>query len=165
MIFDTDKFCFRIAEQADIPMVLMLYRRQVGRFGSTWNEHYPDCETARHDLDNGLLYVLLYDEMIIGAISVGITGEVAGMPVLLSKSHPCEIARICVSPQYSGYGLGKMLIQYAERLCATKAFDYIRLLVAKCNLPAIGMYTSCGFRCVGEAFEYGIDFYQYVKEL
>lgn len=70
----------------------------------------------------------------------------------------CEIARIAVTEQARGRGVGQRLLEHMESVCGEKQLTKLLLDVRKSNRPAISFYTKNGFTVDGERkFYYGGD--------
>lgn len=75
----------------------------------------------------------------------------AGCWVLANEGH---ITNVAVEPSYQGIGLGRRLMEeliaYVKRL----GVDSMTLEVRPSNVRAIGLYTSLGFKSVGQRPKY-----------
>jgi ribosomal protein S18 acetylase RimI-like enzyme len=80
------------------------------------------------------------------------------MPVFVRQARlnpePCEdelfVADVAVSLSARGRGIGKMLMEEAERVARERKLPKLSLGVSKRNLPAIGLYKSLGYRVTME---------------
>ena len=77
------------------------------------------------------------------------------LPVLLRLQRLTRLTRedelciddIAVSPQVRGKGIGRLLMQQAERLARRKSYTLISLYVLRDNFQAIGFYHRLGYVC------------------
>lgn len=75
------------------------------------------------------------------------TQELAGL-LLCSRVREDvgHVTQICVSPEYRGRGLGKLLIRDCARSLTRRGFRLLTLTVTASNQNAVGLYESLGFR-------------------
>lgn len=151
---------FRPASEADLPSVeegylAFLRAEAMGEQRWTvWKEGiYPTRDTAAAALAEGTLYVLEEN------------GDLAAS-VILNRHQPAEYASVqwrhpagedealvihtlCVSPAYSGRGVGSEAVRRAIKLAQAQGCRAIRLDTGGQNQPAIGLYRKMGFTLVG----------------
>ena len=82
----------------------------------------------------------------------------AGFPAL---RHPCELARLCVSPAAQGQGVGSRFLHFLLEEAARRGFDGVRLTVSVGQKIAQRLYQREGFAEWGKRFCYGGWFYLY----
>jgi ribosomal protein S18 acetylase RimI-like enzyme len=155
-------FTFSLAGKEDIPAIAAIYRSLVGTPGCTWDEEYPNRETAEQDLARQALYVLKKGAAIIAVASVGAFDELQDLP--WKPQNPCELARIGVSPPLQNKGIGTAILRHVMEAAKAKGFDGIRMLVSKTNEAALALYEKNGFERCGEVNRFDIDFYCYQIE-
>ncbi len=86
----------------------------------------------------------------------GIIAEADGKPVgwlrtnINSKKNKFYINQIYVLKEYQGKGIGKKLIQIAEKEASRNNYDKIWLGVMTENIPSVEWYKSIGFTFVKE---------------
>ncbi len=153
------------AEEKDVSEAVSLYSDAVGREGCTWNEYYPTREDARCDFEHDCLYVFVSDGKIVGAVSVVPENELDSLECWKINEDVREIARVTVSKELSGQGLGAKMV--GELLCVLKngGFRAVHILAAKQNAAALKTYKKLGFEFVGECFMYGNDYFAAEKIL
>ncbi len=78
-------------------------------------------------------------------------GETVGYAILENVLDEGCLTSIAVRDDKRGKGIGKKLLSYA--LSESKAAS-VYLEVSENNVPAISLYTSCGFRKTGERKKY-----------
>ncbi len=149
----------RKAVTADSKTVLQLYRSAVGTEGCVWDENYPVENDISGDLAAGTLYVYTDSENIVGAVSVIPENELDELPewTVCDGSH-CEIARVVISNEYRGRGLGFDMLSRLLDLLREQGIKSVHILVAKANRPALAMYERFGFDILGEHFMFGHDY-------
>jgi len=154
-----NNLAFEKATRGDINTVVGIYRSLYGMPGSTWDEGYPNEETAEQDISRGWLYVLKEQGAIVAVASIGDFRELGEME--WKPKNPCELARIGVSPKFHRQGIGSLMLKHCIEIAKAQGFDGMRFLVAKINARALAMYEKNGFERCGEAVMYDIDFFQY----
>ena len=86
----------------------------------------------------------------------GPSGEVVGIAVVQTAptpAYPCFLPRrytclmdLVVTEACRGQGVGRALLEEAERWARDRGSEFVELGVLGENLPAIGLYESLGFR-------------------
>ena len=146
--------------------LLALYKSQVGREGCPWTDEYPSNETIDFDLSRDALYVLKTDGKIVGAISIEEDEEVNKIPYWNRELEPeAEFARIAVSPDMQGQGIGKILVKFLIGELKQKGFKGIHIIVNRYNPKALRLYDSFDFKNVGECSMYNQDFFCYELDI
>ena len=155
-----------LAKEEDRAGLLALYKSQVGREGCPWTDEYPSNETIDFDLSRDALYVLKTDGKIVGAISIEEDEEVNKIPYWNSELEPeAEFARIAVSPDMQGQGIGKILVKFLIDELKKKGFKGIHIIVNRYNPKALRLYDSFEFKNVGECSMYNQDFFCYELDI
>jgi ribosomal protein S18 acetylase RimI-like enzyme len=152
-------FTFSLASREDIPAIAAIYRSLVGTPGCTWNEEYPNRETAEQDLAHQTLYILKKDGKVVAVASIGVFDELEDLP--WKPQNPCELARIGVLPHLQNQGVGTVILRHVMEAAKAKGFDGICMLVGKTNDAALALYEKNGFERCGEVYRFDIDFYCY----
>ncbi|MEO1038436.1 MAG: GNAT family N-acetyltransferase [Pseudomonadota bacterium] len=99
-------------------------------------------------------------EMAPGAAPVGYLHLAAPDLPIESGPHDLEIKRIYVLSKFHGEGLGRRLLDAADRHAAEYGASRLLLGVYKKNAPALRFYDRAGFSIVGErAFDVGGQVY------
>lgn len=121
-----------------------------------WNQHYlPIIGRAQVDymlerfqsrraiaaqIEEGYCYFLVREgEGYAGYMAVVLRGDGPGM--MLSKLYVLEESR--------GRGLGRAMVEFAERLCRQQGAKRLWLTVNKNNSASIDAYRRMGFRIAG----------------
>lgn len=99
-------------------------------------------------------FFLIYQEQVAGYLKVNVgpaqTEKVA--------QNALEVERIYLRTQFQHHGLGKILLNYAEKLARQEHKDYLWLGVYEHNTNAQHFYAHAGFRQVGQhTFQVGTD--------
>lgn len=154
-----NNYKFLLANNEDIPEILTIYKSLVGTAGCTWDDEYPNEESAKSDIKSKSLYLLKKADKIIAVASAGAFDELNHLN--WTPQNPCELARIGVVPSFQNQGIGTIILQNVMQTMKTKGFDGIRMLVSKTNFAALALYNKNGFENCGETYMFDIEFYCY----
>ncbi|MBO4864213.1 MAG: GNAT family N-acetyltransferase [Eubacterium sp.] len=155
-----------MATEEDRNDILALYQLQKGRKFCPWTEEYPSNETIDFDLSRDALFVLKIEGKIKAVISLEEDEDVDNLPYWSDDLRPeGELARLAVSPEEQGKGLGRVMLQHGMDELKRRGYKGIHFLVNKYNVTAIRCYAAFGFNVVGECHMYEQDFLCYEKEL
>lgn len=91
-------------------------------------------------------------------------GEVLAILILKSTNNKSlKMRQVAVSPAYQGQGLGKKLVQEAEKFTHQKGFSCLTLHARE---TACSFYQKLGYTCEGERFEeVGLPHFRFTKFL
>ena len=103
---------------------------------------------TRQDLNTHNLYVLAEGDKVIGALSVVPENELDGFSCW-SGNNGKDIARVVIDLACQGQGLSLKMVQSIESILREAGYPYIRLSVAKINIPACKTYIKAGVLCCG----------------
>lgn len=147
---------FRKADTDDLQSILELFSRAVehlrARGIDQWDEHYPTSEIIENDINSGNMCVLCEDETIVSAIVINEHQEEEyEQGQWKDDSKPAVIHRLCVDPKAQSKGIGRRMMDYAERLINEKDYTSIRLDVFSQNPRAYQLYKNLGYLHTGEA--------------
>lgn len=156
----------RKAKPNELNQIESLYKSVIESEFCMWNEYYPTMEDILFDQNHGNLYVLEENSEIYGVISVVEYSELGSFDVWSEPNSPwIEISRLVISKNHQNKGLASFFVQQISEYLKDNGMQYLRLSVAKNNIPAIKTYNKLGFNIVGEYVEYDIDFYLCEKKL
>ncbi|WP_315120792.1 GNAT family N-acetyltransferase [uncultured Clostridium sp.] len=114
---------------------------------------YPTRETAVSGIQNNNLFVLKMNNEIAGSIILSHEPEPAYSQVIWGIEAEYKdiivIYTLVVNPKYMKNGVGKKLMDFAERYSMEQGMKTIRLDVFIHNTPAISLYEKCGYKYVG----------------
>ncbi len=158
----------RNAGKEDLDGIMGLVARLVDMTDGYWDEEYPAREHFEESLAHDGLYVAEKDGRIIATCGIEPAEGVFAELDCWSKNHkkPCTGSRLGVDPDYQGRHIPDKIISFAlEDSLRRHSYDSMHFLVARCNTRAINVYDREGFRRVGEAKFFDVDFYCYECEL
>lgn len=162
----------RKASAADLESIVAIAKeakRSMNAKGNfQWNESYPNAEHFIIDIEEGTLYVALFEERVAGVVCINLDApkEYQSAKWRSDEQH-LTIHRLAVGHQYLGKGIGKLLINHAISVCEEKGLKYIKTDTNAINENAQRLLESCGYHFVGDISLCGKDgrFYCYDKIL
>lgn len=112
-------------------------------------------------LRNGLLPGPMSDDYgaLIGAGRVHVVerdGALLGLVVLLPQEGALLLDNVAVDPALHGTGIGRILLQFAERAAREAGYGAIRLYTQEIMTENIALYTRIGYRETHRAQEKGL---------
>ena len=91
--------------------------------------------------------------------------RVIGVLVLILDHQRCLLDNVAVDPQYAGNGLGKKLVEFAERFAKERKYQEIELYTHELMDENIEMYQKWGYRVVRKVSECGFNRIYMAKKL
>jgi len=122
------------------------------KYGSP--EYHQAC-CLRNEVLRVPLGMSLYDEDLsseadqihIGVFEGGIClGTLSLLPL---GESVCRIRQVAVAPQYQRKGIGRQMMEYAEKYCMQKGYGKLML---HARADAIPFYLKLDYRIIGEPF-------------
>lgn len=147
-----------LAKKEELIDVKTLYSSVINTPYCIWNEEYPSDFEIDLDYKSDKLFVLKYNEQIIGAASIVPENEMNDIDCWSEVNNSCEIARIVIHKDYQGKGLAKILVSLLIEEIKILKFKSIHLAVHVDHIPAYKTYTGLGFKMVGSTFMYGHNY-------
>lgn len=146
---------FRKADVGDIQSIGEMFERAVEHLRShdldQWDEQYPNIETLENDIYCGDMYVLYEGKKIVAAIAINEHQEKEyEQGKWKDDGKTAVIHRLCVDPKAQGKGIGRRMMDFAERLIDEKGYTSIRLDVFSQNPRAYQLYKKLGYKYTGE---------------
>jgi len=93
------------------------------------------------------------------------TGRLAGLLVLVPRSDHLLLDNIAVAPERQGEGLGRILLDLAERRAGEQGFDTIRLYTHHLMVENQRIYERDGYVETHRETEHGLGRVFYAKHL
>jgi [ribosomal protein S18]-alanine N-acetyltransferase len=78
-------------------------------------------------------------------------GRLCGVCALVRKGEAIHLARVAIVPNLRGTGLGKILMRHAIAMAKSSGARTMTLYAYERNIPALRLYTGCGFEEVSRA--------------
>lgn len=133
-----------------------------------WPDGYPDEESVRGDLRDGLGYVLKVDGVIAAYMYIGFDGDPSYPAIKGAWKHDGPYAvvhRIAIAPEFRGQGLGSVTFRLVEAFCKSKGFHLLRIDTDGANKRMQHVLEKNGFYYCGTVIQGGGDRFAYEKEL
>jgi len=83
-----------------------------------------------------------------------VDGEFAGYGVMSTGAGEAHILNLCIGQTFQGRGLGRALLLHLLDEAQAKGVDTVFLEVRPSNAPALALYDSVGFNCIGTRKDY-----------
>lgn len=134
----------RLAENKDLPELKTMFSQIVENMNQNnikiWNEYYP-FEEFESDIKNKNLYVLLEQNEIVAAFGLfETTSGSNNFDWQNPSAKALYLARVGVNTKHLRKGLGGLCLTHAKQISKQKGCDYLRLMVADINTPAVALY-------------------------
>lgn len=135
---------------------------------------YPARVNAEHGIEEDNLYVVRYEDKIVGTIILNHETEqgydTVQWKVKAEDEEVYIIHTLVVHPDYLKQHIGRLLLQFAEEEGRRNHMKALRLDVYEGNTPAIRLYEKSGFKHIGTVdlgySSYGLDWFKlYEKSL
>ena len=147
----------RRASEEDLPAIERLARTCIDDMRhqgiDQWDDVYPTSEHFAADVAEASLWVAcLSIDLIVGAVTLNqrqdteygaVSWSVPGTRVAVAH-------RLMVSPDAQNRGLGRRLMEFAERLAIAQGCDVMRLDAFSRNPGALQLYRSLFYREAGQ---------------
>ena len=133
-----------------------------------WPDGYPDEESIRCDLRDGLGYVVKVDCVIAAYMYIGFDGDPAYPKIKGSWNHNGPYAvvhRIAIAPEFRDRGLGSITFRLIEEFCKSKGFDILRIDTDEENKRMQHVLAKNGFVYCGTVVQGGGDRLAFEKKL
>ncbi len=119
-----------------------------------WNEDYPNAEAFQNDINRNELYVLIYQNIIVGSIAISTFVDHVYHPInwLTPSDKNIYIHRLAVHPQYQGRGFAQQLMAYAEKFALDNSYSSIRLDTFSQNHRNQAFYECRGYKRLGSIY-------------
>ena len=113
-----------------------------------WNEHYPDRDSFVNDAKNKELYVCSKNGKVIACISLCKHMDEVYLPVKwkTKNGNNLYIHRLAVHPDFQKKGVGKILMDFAEKYAREKKYISVRLDTFSVNKRNLKFYESRGYK-------------------
>ena len=114
-------------------------------------EKYPNAKVIDHDIKKNTFYIIEKEKIIIGGINIDQNQD----PLYLSikwediQNKFLVVHRLAVKEEYWAKGIGKKLMQFAEKLVINNKLNSIRLDTYSNNPKAINFYKKLGYKELG----------------
>ena len=113
-----------------------------------WIERYPDRGSFINDAENQELYVYVINGKVVACISLCMHMDEVYLPVKWKTKNDDNlyIHRLAVHPDFQKKGVGKILMDFAEKYAREKKFASVRLDTFSVNKRNLKFYESRGYQ-------------------
>ena len=113
---------------------------------------YPNRQTACDGLNEGSLFILNQDDLILGSVILNHVPEKAYQGVswkIDCQDHEMLVVRtLAIHPDYLYQGLGKQMMGLIKKYALSEGMKTIRLDVCIQNTPAIRLYERSDYQYI-----------------
>ena len=152
---------FRVAIQEDLLEIKSMYLKIIDKMKiddiKIWDNIYP-CEFFDNDIKNKNLYLLLKNNIIVGAFAL--CKEHSGANAVKWEQMNAKavyIDRLGVNIDFCKQGIATELLKAASNMAIENNAEYLRLFVIDFNIPAKNLYEKFGFKQVEGVYKEVID--------
>jgi ribosomal protein S18 acetylase RimI-like enzyme len=146
----------QLAGPENLPEVVALVRAAVRRMQEggldQWDEHYPDCEDLRTDIERRELFIYREEGQILA--SMVLNDRMADVYARdgrwrYAEGQVATLHRLCVHPEAQGRGVAKGLLRWMEERYLAQGIKAVRLDTYLANAPAMRLYEGAGYERAG----------------
>lgn len=118
-----------------------------------WDKNYPTKESFVNYIIENELYVYQIDSKIVAMIVITDKEDTWYKDVAWSiKDNYYVVHRLAVSSEYAGKGIGKKMLWFAIELAKKNKIDIIKIDTYSKNIRTPRLFTSLGFKYIGDAY-------------
>lgn len=141
-----------LASISDFDAILNMYRQAnktlLARGIVQWDDEYPSPVTLRENLLGETTWIFRQDSLPIASITLD--EEQDPQYEFIRWAYPSDRAlivhRLCVSPEFQQFGLGRKLMEFAEVHAGVYKYEVIRLDAFLGNPYSQKLYRSLGYQ-------------------
>ena len=134
----------RSANSSDLPVITRIvadaYRKYVERIGKPPGPMLDDYSVH---IRNNTVWVIEYN------------GSVVGLIVLLPAEDHLLLDNVAVDPAYHGRGVGRALLEFADREAVRRGYTELRLYTHETMTENLAMYAALGWTETGRGEQGG----------
>ncbi|ARV09793.1 GNAT family N-acetyltransferase [Winogradskyella sp. PC-19] len=119
-----------------------------------WNEHYPNKTAFLNDVKRNELYVLEFENSVIGSVVLSDLMDEEYMPInwLTENDKNLYIHRLAIDPKHQGNGYAQKLMDFAEQFAIDNNYRSIRLDTFSQNKRNQKFYELRGYKRLGDIY-------------
>jgi len=139
----------------EIPQLLELTRacakKMIAEGILQWNEHYPNADAFKKDVERDELFVMISNNDIVGCITISTLKdeEYDSIQWLTPDATNFYIHRLAIHPKFQHQGFAKQLMDFAEKMAEEKKATSIRLDTFSKNIRNQKFYEARGYTKLG----------------
>lgn len=119
-----------------------------------WNEHYPNEEAFKKDIERGELFLMFSENDLVGCITISTykDEEYKTIKWLTPEATNFYIHRLAIHPNFQHQGYAKQIMDFAESIAKEKKATSIRLDTFSKNSRNQKFYEARGYTKLGNIF-------------
>lgn len=151
------KVIVRLADKKDLENVLFIFKSAIELMEiqniPQWDEVYPNETVLKKDILKKQLYIMNIDEEIasVFVLNKECDNEYKNGNWEFPNAEYIVVHRLCVNPEFQNQGIGKLTMQFAEKIAKDMGAETIRLDCFMKNPFAFSMYRKLGYKVTGYA--------------
>jgi ribosomal protein S18 acetylase RimI-like enzyme len=148
----------RIAKLAEIEQIMEIIRACANKMISEgiyqWNNFYPNKEAFQKDVLRNELYVLIFENAIIGCVVISSEkdAEYSEIDWLTEDGRHYYIHRLAIHPNFQKMGFARKLMDFAEAQARKNKIVSVRLDTFSQNHQNQKFYETRGYSRLGNIF-------------
>ncbi|AKD04945.1 GNAT family N-acetyltransferase [Pontibacter korlensis] len=153
------KHDFRKASLAELPQIWDILqgaiRRRKEDGSNQWQDGYPNPEVVKQDIENGVGFVLVEGETVIGYTAVLINDEPEYANIegkWLTNSDFVVFHRVAISDSYLGKGLASKMLEFIESYALRNHIYSIKADTNFDNVAMMKIFDKMGYVYCGEVY-------------
>ncbi|MBU5312169.1 GNAT family N-acetyltransferase [Tissierella carlieri] len=148
---------FRKTVESDIDSIMNIFNQAKAYMKEQgidqWNNNYPNYEVVKNDIKDGVSYVLVKDNNVVGTV-VAIFGEEKNYKNIydgkwISNEEYAVIHRIAIDSNYKGLGIVSIIFKNIEDICINRSINSIRVDTHEDNLSMQSLLAKNCFQYCG----------------
>ncbi|MDC0584344.1 GNAT family N-acetyltransferase [Bacteroidales bacterium] len=155
---EKEEYKVRHASKADLLGIMWLIRQVVFEMNKNgmyhWNLYYPNEDIIKSDIEKGCLYLIKNHGVCVGIMTLN-QDQVAEYDEIkwsVKSEDSLVIHRMGVHPEHLDEGIGKALLDFAEKITLEKDLKSIRLDSFTGNAQSMNLCSTNGYAPKGELF-------------
>ena len=155
---------FRLATPSEVPQIWAILEQAIQRRkadgSAQWQDGYPNPEVVTQDIENGVGYVLTFEEIIIAysAILINDEPEYANLKgKWITTGDFVVFHRIAVAEPFLGKGVAKALFYAIEELARQNHIYSIKADTNYDNAAMLALFEKTGYVYCGEVYFRGSE--------
>lgn len=145
---------YRVATLKDLNEIIMMKNRVKERIILAnlpiWKDGYPQNNLIIEDIINNDARVIELDGKIVAYSMLCESEKIYAEDNLFDTDKLYSFGRIMVDDGYTGLGVGKFLVSNMINEAKTKNMIGMKITADNCNIKALNLYKSFGFKKEGE---------------
>ncbi|MFA5466535.1 MAG: GNAT family N-acetyltransferase [Candidatus Izemoplasmatales bacterium] len=143
----------RLGRQEDLDQLYLLARRVVKNLRENridqWTDGYPDRDDFEKDIMSNALFIVEYEGVLVGSITVLPENEEFYHEVTWDSDDAYVVHRVMVSPDYHRQGIGTALFEHAIAYAKSNNKKALKVDTHPDNYRMQSLIQSLGFKYCG----------------